>query len=424
MPAEPRPIARRELAVAALLLGLAFLLRVVVALKIAPDISFGDQDEYLAGAERLLAGQPLAAKNLMYFVRAPGYSTFLAAVFWLTGSRSFGAVKVVQALFATGTCFYVWRMARLFGGSVLAGLLALGAAAFYPYFVFQSAALGTEGLFAFFVAAGTYHLARGLSGETLSVRHLVAASSLMALGNLIRPNLSTLLPLVALWIVWRWRHQWRAIVRIGLALALPLFLLTLPWTLAVHRQGFGWMWVSDGAGIWYFRGHNDDALKLYYCEPASPAELARLRTAMDFSDPAYHEAATLPQAEQQRAFWRAALDWDQQHARKLPCLMLHKTLAFWRPWVNPDAYGRAQVLLSLFSLPVLLGGAIGLWLARRQGERILTTIILCNAAAATLVAMLFSTEIRYRVPVVDVLFLPAMGLALAEVYSRAMRMRR
>ena len=95
-----------------------------------------------------------------------------------------------------------------------------------------------------------------------------------------------------------------------------------------------------------------------------------------------------------------------------------KVIGYWRPWVKPTHYGRRDVLVSLYSLPVLVLGIAGLVRARRRGERVLSTWTVLNMVAGTVTAAIFSTEVRYRIPIVDVLLLPFFGLAVMTLWDR------
>jgi hypothetical protein len=86
--------------------------------------------------------------------------------------------------------------------------------------------------------------------------------------------------------------------------------------------------------------------------------------------------------------------------------------------VNPDGYPPKVVLVSLAALPVLGLGLWGLVLAWRRGERVLTVLVALNLAAGTVTAVVASTEVRYRVPVADVLLLPFAGFAIAWLWDR------
>jgi hypothetical protein len=403
------------------LFAIGLVVRVLYVTYVAPEVGFGDAEEYISGAQRLLRGEPLAQKNWMLFVRAPGYSLFIALVWKIVGSESFHAVKVAQSLLSSAIVFYGYAFARQLGARTWACLAAAGGAALYPYFIQFCAAPGPEAVFSFFAAAGTSHLALALKTERPRYRQLVIAAVLLSLGNLVRPNLATFLPLLALWIVWNRRRAPLTIAKVGLGLAVPLMVITLPWTLAVQQRGLGWVFVSDGGPMWYFNGHNDETVALY-CKELTLAERQELNKfpGADYTmrRPEYAIAKAAPPAEQSKVFMRLALDWDRRNLSALPCLWRNKFFGYWRPWVNPDVYSPKIVALSAVALPVLLLGLYGLWIGWRSGERVFSSIVAIHVITGTVVAVVFSTAVRYRIPIVDALLIPYAAFASSRLVDK------
>ena len=291
-----------------------------------------------------------------------------------------------------------------------------------PVALVPSATAGCPCAFSACVAAGAYHLAAGVpDAEHLDVPQLLLGSFFLSLGNMLRPNLSTILPFLGLWFLWRYRRRLSLVATGSAAFLGPLLAVSLPWSFAVAEQGLGWIFVTDGGGVYYFMGHNDEAHRLF-CEDAPAEERKRLLGFpghnMFSQRPIYQEARSAPPAEQQGLFWKAALAWDRANLEKLPCLTMNKFINYWRPWVNPIAYGSSMVAISLTSLPVLFLGLYGVFQAFRKGERALAVFTAISLTAGTLVAVIFSTEIRYRIPVVDVLLTGFFGYAVNLLYVR------
>jgi hypothetical protein len=411
---------RRELLLLASLLSIALAIRLLWGLKLGANVRVGDEGEYIEGARRLLSGERLARHNWMLFVRAPGYSLFLAAIWKVIGSESLAAVRVVQALLGTGTCAAIFGLSLAAGASRRGALAATALASAYPYLIYYVAPLGTEGVFAFFVAAGSFYLVSGLSSQDPSLTRLSVAGLLLGAGNLLRPNMTTVFPCLAVWFAYRYRSRLIAAVKSLVAIGAPIVALSLPWTFAVHDAGLGWVWVTDGGPVWYYMGHNDD-IHEYLCGNPSASrrkELLKFPGADRFPErPVYQRALSLPPPERQPEFMRTARAWDRAHLGAQPCLAANKFYDYWRPWVNLDAYPLKVFLMSLFSAPVLLFGAAGTVIAFRRGERTGSIYAWIIAATGTVVAMVFSTEIRYRIPMVDVLLLPFTGIAVDRLLA-------
>jgi hypothetical protein len=401
-------------------LGLAFAFRMVLALKMAPF--FGDQPEYLAGANRLLDGLPLPAMNHGSFVRAPGYSIFIAGVWSIIPGRTLVAVRLVQAVISTATCLVTYLLAMRIRNDRRAALVAVCIAAVYPYFLYHVTSIGTECVFAFLVVLGTYCLSRGAGIEEIHWGYLVAGIIVYAVGILVRPNLAPPEAVLGLALAWRYRRRLRTVFAIGSLMIVGTLLVTIPWSVVVERQGMGWVFVSDGGGIWYYMGHNDLAARLY-CDHTTDRERAAIIGSSGEVDPVIFVARTLPRSEQARLFWRTALRWDAEHRSRQFCLATGKFWGFWRPWVEPHGYPWKLVAASLTSLPLLALGLIGVWSLRRQDTG-LALIVAVNAIGGTLTAMFYSTQVRYRIPVVDSLLVAYAACVVVDFARRAaIRMR-
>ena len=411
--------------VGAIALG-AFAVRVGFVLTSGFDLSFGDVAEYFEGARRLLTGAPLAQRNWMMFVRAPGYSVFVAAVWQLFG-ESVVALKLVQSLTSALGCIWAARVARRLAPTLPgAGEAAAILVALYPYFIHHAATPGTESVFGTLVLISTYEAAVGLS-EGRAAR-LLAAGVLLAAANLLRPNLMTFVPLAVLWLGWVWRTNLKQLVARGALIVTAVALVSAPWVLHVHAQGLGWVPITDGGPVWYFMGHNDDAYELHCGHDLSPARYAEL---MAFPGqwaftkrPVYFEATA--SQEPQHVFMQAALAWDSANASKLPCLTMNKAWSYVRPWVNPRVFSPLYVLVSLTTLVLYVLAALGLraWRARGEGDdaaRVFVGLAALQCLAGLATAALFSTEIRYRIPIVDVLLMPVAGLGVAWLLQRVRR---
>jgi hypothetical protein len=179
----------------------------------------------------------------------------------------------------------------------------------------------------------------------------------------------------------------------------------MPWTVAVARQGLGKIFVSDGGGVWYYVGHSDFAVRLY-CEHTTGSQRAAIATNAWYLDPVLFVVRTLPRSEQAGLFWRTALRWDAAHPSQQLCLATGKLWSYWRPWVEPSAYSFKYVVVSLVSLPLLLMGLAGLWSLRARGDPAVALVVAATVAGGSITAMVYSAEIRYRVPMVDPLLIP------------------
>ena len=101
----------------------------------------------------------------------------------------------------------IFGLARAAGVSNRSALFATALASVYPYLVYYTAPLGTEGPFAFFVAAGSFFLVSGLGSESPRFSRIALGGLLLGAGNMMRPNMTTVLPCLALWFAYRYRSR-------------------------------------------------------------------------------------------------------------------------------------------------------------------------------------------------------------------------
>jgi 4-amino-4-deoxy-L-arabinose transferase-like glycosyltransferase len=399
----------------------AFALRLAIALTMTAG--FGDQDEYLSGANRLLDGEPLPILNNMVFVRSPGYSLFIAAIWAISPGRTLVAVRLAQAVLSTATCALTYALALRIRDDLRIALVAACINAIYPYFLSHVATVGSECLFAFLVVLGTYLFARAVRQDGILWGYLAGGVLVYAAGILVRPNLAPTEAVLGLFLAWRYRRKPRTVVAAAVVMVAGTLLVTAPWSLAVERQGLGWVFSSDGGGAWYYVGHCDLAVRVY-CEHTEGRERAAIIGTSQEMDPVLFVSRTLPRSEHARFFWRTALHWDSEHLSDQLCLATGKFWNYWRPWVEPHVYSRALFAASVVSLPLLLLGLVGLWRLRSSGDPALSLVVAANVVGGTITAMVYSTQIRYRIPVIDPLLVPYAACLAIDLLRDGMARRR
>ena len=157
---------------------LALTSRVCVAYFLANDAP-GDGAVYARFARNLLEQGIYSTDTEAPFtptlIRVPGYPLFLAGVYSVFGHENNTAVRIVQAVFDTGTCVIIVLLALLWTedeerkrkNAILAFLLT----ALCPFIVIYTATILTETLTTFLMAAMT--LTATLGFKTASARKAV-----------------------------------------------------------------------------------------------------------------------------------------------------------------------------------------------------------------------------------------------------------
>lgn len=203
---------------------------------------------YATVAEEMLArGQWLMPhlNGVPYPEKPPLFYYLLAASFALFDGNAWSA-RAISALAASVTLLLIYASVRRESGSVAPARLAALICVSSLGFIMLARTVMPDALLAmFFVAAmlGSFHAAR--SGS----RRLLAASlAALALAVLVKGLLSLLLYglIWALWILWRWRSDGRALLRFHADWrAWSVFaIIALPWHIAamLHYDGFAWVY--------------------------------------------------------------------------------------------------------------------------------------------------------------------------------------
>lgn len=180
-------------------------------------------------------------------MRMPGYPAFLAAIYAVLG-RTRMAVMLVQAALDLVTCYLIARIAARLAPAAKRTMVATAAlwlAALCPFTAGYTAAILTETLATFFIAAAFYALLRAVTdsandfarefpagGEVFEfVGWVVLGGVLAGLGTLVRPETPLILAAAGLVLCVRWRHyrDWQKLALAGTWMAVGLLMPLLPW---------------------------------------------------------------------------------------------------------------------------------------------------------------------------------------------------
>jgi len=237
---------------ALLLLGLILLVRLPLALLVAPPV-VTDAQGYEAAAHRLAekgsfsfplltsgnwavengnlvvteAGRTahLTAPRNAYTL--PGYPAFRAAIIKAVGDtyESRMWTRMAQALLSVLSAGLVYLLGRRFGER--AGLLALLLAAVYPPFAMANSYLQTEVVFTFLLVASVYWFVRW--SDSLSWVDGLAAGAVFGLSLWIRPATALWAPVAAGLVVMRAQPQRGRAVFQALAIGILIAAVIMPW---------------------------------------------------------------------------------------------------------------------------------------------------------------------------------------------------
>jgi 4-amino-4-deoxy-L-arabinose transferase-like glycosyltransferase len=372
--------------------------RLAAAILLGNGFHFADEAVYFDTVHRLLSGEGFGSK----YPRVPAYPVFLAvlaaplatAVLW---------VRIAQAVVAslgTGLTFIVAD--RLMGRNAavaaalmyaLDPLLVVTAALLYPEAVAATVMLGVV-LFAWEAARRDSLAGSGLTGL------------LLGLLALFRPVALLVIPVVALWISLRVATRpARRILHLGLV-ALVCVLVLAPWTYRNYRV-YGRLTPISRAGI--------RAAPV----PADEAERRGLTVALLYKARQEPLALAGRMAREFGHFWELTperLATDDPARREL----LHRQDPRLPTAPVVSRRLRDAVSAASFGIELVLGlaGLVLVWRPRRAEAVLLLSIILVYGLGYAL----FAGKLRYRIPILPLVFLFA-GAAAATLYG-AIRGRR
>ncbi|GIW01783.1 MAG: hypothetical protein KatS3mg058_3186 [Roseiflexus sp.] len=335
----------------------------------------GDEQEYLNQALTLLRTRQYVELRLM---RPPLYAIFLAACI-VAFDLLIQNLRLVQAIISAATIapLYLLTM-RLFDNrriAIVAGLLA----ALNYTLAFTATELLTETLFLF--AVTTIFALLSCSTSASRWRALIAGICLGALA-LLR---SVALPLLALGAIWLGLQAGK---RAATTFALTAILVIAPWTLRNYLT-YDALIIIDTTGAENLWLDND---------PAGREVVKRQLYALGNDMAARQRLATERGIAAIRANpdYVAAKVWSE--ARRFTALQFFDDMRN-RPaiWVPPLQVWLRLILGDGLWLVILLGGAMGLWLA--PARRWTLIIAAPWTLYVVLTTLIFHVEPRYRLPI-------------------------
>ena len=367
------------------------------------------------------------------YFRPPGYTWFLAAIYWLAGG-SYLAPRLVQMALGLASCVLGCMLARgLFGRG--AGLIAAALLAAYWGCVYFEGDLQPPALLVFLTLV-LLNVLRLWAGRPSGVRALLIGL-VVGLFALVRANILLFAPVLLLWMAWVLRR--RTLLRrwplTALATVAAMLLAICPATIRNYRVGGEFVLISTNGGVNLYIGNNEHTSLV---TPRIPdiEQLAGRSGWNLFDYPLLVRGVEkrvgrpMTHAEVSRYFSRRALAFVRSHPGTALGYALRRAALLWGPReVSNDKVlhferRNSPLLRFLPDFPVALSGfVLGLVLLlvegrvapsagqapapeRRAGAEIVVAMLLFAAVySASFVPFLVAG--RYRLPVAAVLLLPA-----------------
>lgn len=405
-----------------LLAGLG--LRWVIAVGL-PVEQISDSAWYASRASEIAAGLGYQEGGVPTAYWPVGWPAILAAGIALTGS----VPVAVTTLNLIASCAIMWII-LWFGRNVLndesVGRLALLAYAVYPNHIAYAGTAATELVYTATAMAAFAVLIHGRRSPWLTI----ASGLLFGAATLVKPQ-TYLFPIgaiVMLVIVYRDDYSWRRAVGTGVLVYASLFAVVLPWSLR-NLDTFGeFVLVSTNGGTALVLGANDYLTGDDFPYQDTPA-FARLGVPW--------EEHVARQVELDRKLKAQAIDWIRDNPIRYLAWMPKKIFLLWHKdtdgfWAFDASYPRAhgivraaQALNQVYYLTALvlaLAAAMTvtrMLLSRGNGGGITLMLLFCMPAFASLLAAVFTGQIRYHFPAMPYLLLAACWTLFRLVRARA-----
>ncbi len=185
----------------------------------------------------------------------PGYSFFLAGVYWLFG-HSFFAVRFIQAILSALTVVFAYILTKYMFGEKVAKLGAW-IFAFYPQSVQFADLMQTETVFLFFFLLAMVLFVRSLRGA--SWKTLLAAGLLFGVSALVRSIIMFYLPLiVGFFLIFK---RDRRMIKKSVLVMLLMLAVLVPWTIRNYVVLDAFVPINTKAGWDFFQHNHSD---IYY----------------------------------------------------------------------------------------------------------------------------------------------------------------
>jgi hypothetical protein len=371
----------------------ALALRVAVAF-FHPMTDLPDARDYDTLAKEIVNGQPYQTADVygksVVASRMPGYPAFVAAIYAVDHQRPVG-VLVAQAVLGCGCVMLVCLLARPISPRV--ELTAAVLVALDPLGILFSASLLSETAFAFGML-----LTLVLILEVPHARH--CALLFLCIGILsaacVYLRASALWMMVLLPAVLVVRAPGRGIALLLLNILLVAAAL-LPWTARNHALlGTSLTQLTTLEGISLYEA-------VYPQATGGPMQ-DKIALPPDM--------VTMNEAQRDAEWKQRAWQFIREDPGRIARLAIVKFGRLWSPWLNAAEYRNPIVDtgLTLWHVPVYILALIGMF--RREIPRVLRWALLLPIIYFSLVHSLFLGSVRYRVPVMPLVYVfAAAGLA-------------
>ncbi|WPL17688.1 putative integral membrane protein [Thiorhodovibrio winogradskyi] len=414
---EKPAIEKRELLWLFAILIVGFLIRFAIWNNTAETgLYITDEKDYALLAQNLLAGNGFAwEEGKPTSIRPPGYPTFIAAIWFITGDQDPQSVRFVQILLSLFSIALLYRIGRIAFSSNVA-LLAAGIFSLYPTYVGFASFLYAEVLFIFLMLFVILVYLRMTNASVSLFSLATTAGLLLGLAALTRtiawPYFLVFVPLVLFTV----GNDLKTRLKASSAVVLGFFLIIAPWSYRNSELQNQFTLIDTMGGMNLMMGNYEhtplnrawDAVSLLSTDKRWSYSLGSIPESADWG-------------EAERSKW--ASDQAKQFMLSHPLLTIERSIAkffsFWglerviiaaweRELYHPPKWSipvLAVVINSAYILTMLLA-VVGLFLAP-PNEQKFHYLVWTLLVVFTGVHMLIFGHARYHLPLMPLLILYA-----------------
>jgi|SRR5579875_51829 len=342
----------------------------------------------------------------------PLYPSILAGIFKIFGIytlHSFLAASAVNILFVSLACIPIFFMGKRISG------VGLGAGAAWLWAIFPNAILLTyESMWEACLSALLVAIilwATLVLAESSRPRDWLGYGLLWGLALMTNPVLSSLFPLLLVWLGWRARrrrHPWIALPAISLAVAL---LCCVPWTIRNYAVFHRFVPLSSVLGLQLWLGNNPQA---------KPPWLGTLHPINDSAERAQY--IQMGEMNYMNMKERQALGYMEKHPRQVASFAAQRFVSIWsggalHPWrdLRQSDSGWFDYVL-LFNLLVAFGALAGIVLLAVRRSTYAFPLAIFPLVFPWAYYLTLSLP-RYRLPI-DPVDIVLSTIALAAIFRR------
>jgi hypothetical protein len=357
-----------------------------------------DAKSYVAQANEILNGWSYIKSNPGVLSHGTGFVLLIALTFFIMGSSSLFTFKIILAIGHGVSTFLVASIGQKLGISKRYYILAALLFAIDPFILYAATDIQTESLTTLFVLYWGY-LYVSDSNNRLTLIHLCLFSLTGIVHIMIRPNAILPFLVIAVFMYYKWFHDFVKKFMIVLSGLLFILLLTI-YEIFLTNVYSGFVFLSPIGGASAPLMCRDEFIP-QYLGFASKEENARINDWVTIDNPLSTPVNAKPGmtlSEVSHLQWQQGIaDCLSQPIKSIGVLLI-KTFALWRPFV---VYGAYDVKIFMFSLILWLPltiFAIKFLFTKKldtQSNNLRVYFILLSASF-TLSLLLTPTQIRHR----------------------------